>query len=104
MCGYIKKIFLLLAGKTTPKRSASKTPISGGDRFIPRRSAVQFNLAHHLLTRPNDSEAEVAAMSPSQREYQKLMAENLNGTSNSKIITYSNKAPAVPEGIISQLL
>ena len=39
-------------------------------------------------------------MSPSQKEFQKLMGENLNGTdiSQGKFLSYQSKAPAAPSG------
>ena len=51
----------------------------------------------------NDGKEDNAAdlLSPSQKEYQKVMSENLNGTDimSNKIISYKNKAPSAPEGI-----
>ena len=49
----------------------------------------------------NDAQnADDNMLSPSQREFQKVMSENLNGTDvmGNKIISYKQKAPAAPEG------
>ena len=44
-------------------------------------------------------DVEKETMSPSKRDYQRLMSENLNGgdLDKTRIISYSNKAPQAPE-------
>ena len=38
-------------------------------------------------------------MSPSKRDFQQAMSDNLNGDSlNSKILSYNSKPPTAPEG------
>ena len=43
--------------------------------FIPNRSATDFEASHFKMMRENLSECEM--MSPCKREYQRVMAENL---------------------------
>ncbi|XP_022919018.1 cell division cycle protein 20 homolog [Onthophagus taurus] len=81
---------------TTPKptpNKGSRTP--GGDRFIPVRSAAQFELGHYLLNQTED-----AAECPAQMAMQKVLVENLHGTdmSKPKILSYQKKASSAPEG------
>ena len=100
----IKKNPVIIDQARTPGGSkAPKTP-SGGDRFIPNRSATQFELGHFKITTDSASGGETDnLLSPSQKEYQKVMSENLNGTdiSSNKIISYKTKAPSAPEGTIT---
>ncbi|KAI4460335.1 cell division cycle 20 cdc20 fizzy -related [Holotrichia oblita] len=81
---------------TTPtpnKANGNKTP-SGGDRFIPSRSATNFDLGHFKITQ-NEENA-----SPSKQELQRVICENLHGNDirTQKILSYQKKAPAAPEG------
>lgn len=100
----LKKTSVIIDQARTPGGSkAPKTP-SGGDRFIPNRSATQFELGHFKITTDSASGGETDnLLSPSQKEYQKVMSENLNGTdiSSNKIISYKTKAPSAPEGTIN---
>ncbi|CAH0553546.1 unnamed protein product [Brassicogethes aeneus] len=77
----------------TPTPSKSKTPTA--DRFIPLRSACNFELAHYKL-----NQDENLSDSPTQRELQKVMCDNLHGgdISKQKILSYQKKAPSAPEG------
>ncbi|XP_071490335.1 cell division cycle protein 20 homolog [Diadema antillarum] len=92
----------------TPGKRKSKTPTRtpGGDRFIPNRSATNFDMGSFKLL---DSSAagentNPELMSPSKLEYQRAMAENLNGDlMNSKILCYKNKPPSAPEGYQNNL-
>ncbi len=94
----------LLPGKSskTPGKSSktpSKTP-TRGDRFIPNRSATNYELSSFMLTNSTtvDPDAELV-QSPSKLEYQKLMSDNLNGNQlNSRILSYKNRPPTGPEG------
>lgn len=78
----------------------AKTP-SGGDRFIPARSACNFELGHFKVNQQPVEEP----TSPSQQEMQRAMAENLHGRdiSNTRILAFQNKAPAPPEGFTNPL-
>ncbi|XP_013409650.1 cell division cycle protein 20 homolog [Lingula anatina] len=91
-------------GKNKTPSRGSKTPKtpSGGDRFIPNRGATQFDVGHYKLMTEKSVEDEM--LSPSKREYQRAMNENLNGdAANAKIIAYKNKAPQAPEGYQNNL-
>lgn len=95
----------MFQARTPGGSKAPKTP-SGGDRFIPNRSATQFDLGHFKITTDSANSGEADnLLSPSQKEYQRVMSENLNGTdiSSNKIISYKTKAPSAPEGT-SELL
>ncbi|KAB0801749.1 hypothetical protein PPYR_03935 [Photinus pyralis] len=81
------------SGSPTPNK-ASKTP-GGGDRFIPSRSATNFELGNFKLFQTSETES----LSPTN-EIQRAMYENLHGgdINNQRILSYQNKAPAAPEG------
>ncbi|EEZ98810.1 cell division cycle protein 20 homolog [Tribolium castaneum] len=77
----------------TPNKTASKTPVA--DRFIPVRSMSNFDLAHYKLSQNEDT-----SDSPTQKELQKAMFENLHGANidSQKILSYTNKPPTAPAG------
>lgn len=80
---------------TTPTpNDGAKTP-GGGDRFIPCRSANNFELAHYKL-----NTEDIPVDSPTQKEYQRVMGENLQGNdmNSQRILSYQKKAPSAPEG------
>lgn len=81
-------------GKTPTPKKGSRTP--GGDRFIPSRSASNFDLAQYKLNQDENTLSD----SPTHKELQRMMSENLHGTdvTNQRILTYKNKAPSAPEG------
>ncbi|KAH9515360.1 ubiquitin-protein transferase activating protein [Bulinus truncatus] len=89
-------------GRRKTPGNISKTP-SAADRFIPSRSATEFDAAHYKLCSQNISE-DWSLLSPSQQEYKKLMNENLNGdVLDKKIITCNIKPPQAPEGYQNNL-
>lgn len=84
-----------LAKRLAPgMNNSSKSPLhSHGDRFIPNRSAMQFDIGHYMLTKGNQDEN----LSPNSAHYKKTMSENLNGDlSNFRIMAYQKKAPQAP--------
>ncbi|KAL3277044.1 hypothetical protein HHI36_012405 [Cryptolaemus montrouzieri] len=84
---------------TTPTpNKGSKTP--NGDRFIPSRSATNFDFAHFKLNL-NDNEENGAKT----LELQKQICDSLNGESISKqrILSYQKKAPSAPEGFVNPM-
>lgn len=106
------KSFHGATGKTPSKnktpgksKTPSKTP-TRGDRFIPNRSATNYELSSFMLSNKisaKDAEAELL-QSPSKLEYQQAMSDNLNGHQlNSRILSYKNKPPAGPEGFQNNL-
>lgn len=78
----------------------SKTP-SGGDRYIPNRSAIDTELSHYLLTRDENMED----LSPSEREKRKAMSELVHGKDiqKSRVLAFQNKAPPPPDGYQNSL-
>jgi len=83
-------------GEASPGR---KTP-GGGDRFIPNRSTTDYEASHHKMLRDKLSDEPTEMLSPSKREYQRVMSENLGsqGITNSRILSYQSKPPSAPEG------
>ncbi|XP_034934492.1 cell division cycle protein 20 homolog [Chelonus insularis] len=92
------------SAKKSPSRANGTTPAktpSGGDRFIPSRTTTNFDLAYHKLQQHNsDQDDKNDSTSPSKKEMQRLIGENLAGGdfSNVRVLSYQNKAPAPPEG------
>ncbi|XP_020638845.1 cell division cycle protein 20 homolog isoform X1 [Pogona vitticeps] len=88
----------------TPGKSASKaqnTPNkTGGDRYIPNRSAMQMDVANFLLTKEDSSDD-----TPTKKEHQKAWAMNLNGydVEEAKILRLSGKRLNAPEGYQNNL-
>lgn len=76
--------------------TASPRKICAGDRFIPMRSAMNFDLAHIMLTKKADS--------PSMKEFQKIVYD-LRGEdiTNQKILSYRKKAPVAPDGYLNPM-
>lgn len=88
--------------RTPSSTKGSKTP-NGGDRFIPDRSATNFELGHYKVNQeepPNDE-----LTSPSQKQIQRIMSENLHGgdVQNMRILSYRTKAPSAPDGFLNPL-
>jgi len=82
-------------GQGTPGR---KTP-GGGDRFIPNRSATDYEASHFKLLREGLGAADTETMSPSKREYQRVIQENLGADlSSTRVLSYQSKPPSAPEG------
>ncbi|KAL0923768.1 hypothetical protein M5K25_007840 [Dendrobium thyrsiflorum] len=55
-----------------PLRSSSSNPPSyrqSGDRFIPDRSAMDFDIAHYLLTQPRKEKENTEVVSPAKEAY-----------------------------------
>ncbi|XP_054006881.1 cell division cycle protein 20 homolog [Hylaeus anthracinus] len=96
--------------RKSPSRASStpaKTP-SGGDRFIPSRSTTNFDLGYYKIQQQANAEKDEEKMdntSPSKKEMQRLIGENLHGgdINNMRVLSYQNKAPAPPEGYLNPL-
>uniref|UniRef100_A0A914WJ39 WD repeat-containing protein 55 homolog n=1 Tax=Plectus sambesii TaxID=2011161 RepID=A0A914WJ39_9BILA len=107
----------------TPSRNPNFSGVGngGGDRYIPNRSASQFELGHYLLMNQNSQNESMlngstsAPCSPSKAEYQRKMRENLNGgvsnvnaasvgdLSDCRILAYQKgQAPQAPQGFQNQ--
>ncbi|KAL6342526.1 hypothetical protein AAG906_012374 [Vitis piasezkii] len=63
------------------------------DRFIPNRSAMDFDFAHYMLTeRGKGKENQSVVRSQSKEAYLKLLAETFN-MNRSRILAFKNKPP-----------
>ncbi|XP_038986994.1 cell division cycle 20.2, cofactor of APC complex-like [Phoenix dactylifera] len=74
---------------------------SGGDRFIPDRSAMDFDLAYYLLTERRTEKENAAAASPSKGTYRRLLYENLLNN-RTRILAFKSKPQAPAEGILQE--
>ena len=99
----------------TAQRSGSAKRIGGtpGDRFIPQRSSMDFEVSNFQLTGNNGSNAEnncsneqrdsyMVNASPAKDAYNSKLAETLMNTGNSgvtgsKVLAFKNKAPKPAE-------
>ncbi|MED6218091.1 hypothetical protein PIB30_023806 [Stylosanthes scabra] len=68
------------------------------DRFIPNRSAMDFDYAHYMLTEGAKGKESPVASSPSRDAYRKQLAEALN-MNRTRILAFKNKPP-VPVDLI----
>ncbi|CAF2068118.1 unnamed protein product [Brassica napus] len=68
------------------------------DRFIPNRSAMDFDYAHYALTegRNGKDQAAAAVSSPSREAYRKQLAETMN-LNHTRILAFRNKPQAPVE-------
>ncbi|CAI8589410.1 unnamed protein product [Vicia faba] len=62
------------------------------DRFIPNRSAMDFDYAHYMLTEGAKGKENPVACSPSREAYRKQLAESLN-MNRTRILAFKNKPP-----------
>lgn len=67
------------------------------DRFIPNRSAMDFDYAHYMLTEGRkDKENPAVNSSPAREAYRKQLAEAFN-MNRSRILAFKNKPPTPVE-------
>lgn len=95
-----------LNSSKTPKtpKSLKKTPgkakTPSEDRFIPNRSAMNFEANYYKMVTADRENEENECASPSKAEFRKNMAENLGGDqSNARILAFKTKPPTPREGI-----
>ncbi|GAV57277.1 WD40 domain-containing protein [Cephalotus follicularis] len=65
------------------------------DRFIPNRSAIDFDYAHYMLTegrKGKENPGPAVMSSPAREAYQKQLAESLN-MNRTRILAFKNKPP-----------
>ncbi|XP_024021063.1 cell division cycle 20.2, cofactor of APC complex-like [Morus notabilis] len=62
------------------------------DRFIPNRSAMDFDYAHYMLTEGRKGMENPVSSSPSREAYRKQLAETFN-MNRSRILAFKNKPP-----------
>lgn len=72
-----------------------------GDRFIPNRSAMDFDRSHHDLLKENATNLPAIAQSPCKQTY--VSANTDAGSQGAKILAYKTKAPAPKEGYQNNL-
>lgn len=74
------------------------------DRFIPTRSALDFDLANLHLTKENGSSTEAGSglpnSSPSKDEYQKMLADSLGVDSSGRILAFKQKVQQISLALI----
>ncbi|KAA3475980.1 cell division cycle 20.2, cofactor of APC complex-like [Gossypium australe] len=66
------------------------------DRFIPNRSAMDFDYAHYMLTEGRKIKENQTACSPAREAYRKQLAETLN-MNRTRILAFKNKPPVPVE-------
>ncbi|KAH7672233.1 Anaphase promoting complex Cdc20 Cdh1 and Ama1 subunits protein [Dioscorea alata] len=72
------------------------------DRFIPDRSAMDFDRAHSLLTESRKEKENAAASSPSKEAYRKHLAEALL-QNRTRILAFKSKPPAPVESVFQEV-
>ncbi|KAI0519938.1 hypothetical protein KFK09_007400 [Dendrobium nobile] len=85
-----------------PLRSSSSNPTSyrqSGDRFIPDRSAMDFDVARYLLTQPRKEKENVGVVSPAKEAYRKLLAETLLNN-RTRILAFNRKTPISTDSML----
>lgn len=101
----------------TPSKKAGLSPVKrnrsspGGDRFIPNRATMNFEMAHFNITsnmsKENDNGSQVPStpITPSKSLYKATLANAmLNGNEPSnRILTLQSRAPAPPVGFVNPL-
>ncbi|CAN4089409.1 unnamed protein product [Withania somnifera] len=68
------------------------------DRFIPNRSAMDFDFAHYMLTEGRKGKENPVVNSPSREAYRKQLAETFN-MNRTRILAFKNKPPTPVEPI-----
>ncbi|KAI8421857.1 hypothetical protein MSG28_009793 [Choristoneura fumiferana] len=84
---------------TTPTpNKATKTP-NKADRFIPSRSNSNYDLCHYMMSREDDKGEEVVA----QKVAGEAIGRALTDMEPGRLLQYTCKAPAAPEGYQNRL-
>ncbi|KAI3935725.1 hypothetical protein MKX01_032909 [Papaver californicum] len=71
------------------------------DRFIPNRSAIDFDYAHYMLMEARKGKENPVASSPAKEAYRKQLAEALN-LNRSRILAFKNKAPTPAQSLFPE--
>ena len=86
------------------KKTPGKAKTPSEDRFIPNRSAMNFEASYHKMISADHENEENECTSPSKAEFTKKMSEKLGGNeSNARILAFKNKAPTPREGMTCHL-
>lgn len=72
-----------------------------GDRFIPDRSSMDFDMARYLLTEGRKEKENTAVSSPSKEAYRKQLAETLM-MNRTRILAFKSKPPTPVEGVFQE--
>ncbi|XP_041979792.1 cell division cycle protein 20 homolog [Aricia agestis] len=84
---------------TTPTpNKASKTP-NKADRFIPSRNNSNFDLCHYMLNKDDEKSEEAAPQTATGEAIGRALAD----TDSGRLLQYTCKAPAAPEGYQNRL-
>ncbi|KAL3524519.1 hypothetical protein ACH5RR_017353 [Cinchona calisaya] len=68
------------------------------DRFIPNRSAIDFDYVHYMLTEGRKGKENPAVSSPSWEAYRKQLGETFN-MNRTRILAFKNKPPTPVDAI-----
>jgi len=83
---------------STNARSMGCATPSGSDRFIPTRSALDFENASYAvrtnIINRSDVDEQPAISSPNTQEFRNALQTNMGADSNSRILAFKKKAPA----------
>ncbi|KAF9625209.1 hypothetical protein IFM89_020766 [Coptis chinensis] len=71
------------------------------DRFIPNRSAMDFDYAHYMLTEARKGKENPVASSPAKEAYRKQLAEVFN-MNRPRILAFKNKPPPAAESLFPE--
>lgn len=83
-------------------RSSSSNPTSyrqSGDRFIPDRSAMDFDVAQYLLTQPRKEKENAGIVSPAKEAYRKLLAETILNN-RTRIMAFNRRPPSPADSML----
>lgn len=68
------------------------------DRFIPNRSAMDFDYAQYMLMEARKGKENPAVSSPSREAYRKQLAETFN-MNRTRILAFKNKPPTPSKAV-----
>jgi len=86
------------------KKTPGKAKTPSEDRFIPNRSAMNFEMNYHKMISADRENDENECLSPSKAEFKKKMAQNMGlNDANSRILAFKMKAPTPREGHLNDL-
>lgn len=99
----------MMNSSSTPSKAKSQCPLQEQllqrrnsrenlDRFIPNRSAMDFEYAHYMLTEGMKGKENPVSSSPSRDAYRKQLAETFN-MNRTRILAFKNKPPTPVEAI-----
>ncbi|KAK8966378.1 hypothetical protein KSP40_PGU013147 [Platanthera guangdongensis] len=87
------------------RNSSSNPPSSyrpSGDRFIPDRSTMDFDVAHYLLMQPRKEKENAGIVSPAKEAYRKLLVETLPNN-RTRIFPFNRKPPSSADSMLTAI-